>query len=477
MTRIEKIHIPTTTPEKPKKTLEKIDPEQAREELSVDILEKYSSSEFLNIARESRLQHITKPSKKSNEIQDQDIINFTFKFNNKTNSNLYLKTTAGQVLPTSVKEVNSNWITWKRNWLLGEFFSTNGQRLIIREDTVIKIQGVRTSEEIKIQEETIVSATEQYKTNPNYDLILESQKRWIAPNIAIHLFSSQIHKENASKRAIQIEEIITEFERTKDHFSNDYGPGYISENWELSKKFLAYYINQWYVAIDQKTEAIKELDISEDLLTEYNKKHRSAVFQGFRGMTELTDEEKQSLSDIPTSLVEKWKTEQFWLQLEPGSKETMQLFTLAAMTMKPWMSIEDAKLWWTNRELHRILSHESAGIVWRENYTLKNAGISGSEMKNRSLTRSDLDGNQLAHREFWVISTAVWLGQLTMSNEWYLPHGRASIWIPLEEAIGMLQYIRDRYGSPEIAGSVYGTIGDYQHPTKWLLHKTFSEWY
>jgi len=43
-----------------------------------------------------------------------------------------------------------------------------------------------------------------------------------------------------------------------------------------------------------------------------------------------------------------------------------------------------------------------------------------------------------------------------MSNEKYLPHGRNSIGIPLEEAIGMLQYIRSNYGNPTVAHTMYG---------------------
>ncbi len=456
---------------------EKMDIEKAKDNLSIDVLEKISNSEFLNIKRENRLQHITKPSKKSNEIQNGDSINFTFTFNNKINTNLYLKTTAGQVLPSTIKEVTSNGTTWSRNGLLGEFFSKNGQRLIIRENTTIQIQWTKTPEEIKIEEDTIVKSIEQYKTSPNYDLIFESQKRWISTDLAIALFSSQVNQENPSKKQVQIEEIITEFERTKDHFSNDFWPKEIFDKWELSKKFLAYYINQWHIPAEKKMEIIKSLDISEKLLTEYNKKHRALLFKWFRWMTELSEEEKKNLSDIPNSLIEKWKTEQFGMQISPWSKEAIQLFTLAAITMNPSLSIEEAKSWGMNSNLHRILSHESAGIVWRENYTLKEAHISGNEMKKRSIERKDLDGNQLANREFWVISTAVWLGQLTMSNEWYLPNGRASIGIPLEEAIGMLQYIRDRYGNPDIAGSVYRTIGHYTHPIKWYIEKNFREGY
>jgi hypothetical protein len=61
---------PTVT-KKPKENINLIsNPEKAKEELNADILETYSNAEFLNIARESRLQHITKPSKKSDNLKD-----------------------------------------------------------------------------------------------------------------------------------------------------------------------------------------------------------------------------------------------------------------------------------------------------------------------------------------------------------------------------------------------------------------------
>jgi SLT domain-containing protein len=63
---------------------------------------------------------------------------------------------------------------------------------------------------------------------------------------------------------------------------------------------------------------------------------------------------------------------------------------------------------------------------------------------------------------FGVKSTASGLGQLLLSNvDKYYPDGRNGIGDALNEAVGMLRYIHDRYGSPEVAGSVYGRIGKY----------------
>ena len=135
---------------------EKMDIEKAKDNLSIDVLEKISNSEFLNIKRENRLQHITKPAKKSNEIQNGDSINFTFTFNNKINTNLYLKTTAGQTLPPTVQELTANNTIWKRSSMLGEFFNSQGSRLIIHNNTQVICSKITSEEEIKNQEAKIV---------------------------------------------------------------------------------------------------------------------------------------------------------------------------------------------------------------------------------------------------------------------------------------------------------------------------------
>jgi SLT domain-containing protein len=49
------------------------------------------------------------------------------------------------------------------------------------------------------------------------------------------------------------------------------------------------------------------------------------------------------------------------------------------------------------------------------------------------------------------------MGQLLLRNvDRYYPDGRAGIGNPMSEAIGMLRYIQDRYGSPERAWAQYG---------------------
>lgn len=437
------------------------------EKLSDDILQKMSNREFLNIQRDTRLQHITEPSKKSSDINQWDDIIFTFQFNGKRNPNLFLKTTAWQVLPEKVQEVEFLWASWHRNGPLWEFFDKNGHRLIIRDATKIKISKIVSSEDISRTALAVENGIKDYRNDSNYELILEAAKRNIDPKIAIALFSQQI--KNSDNQKVTIEEFITEFERTKDYFSSDYPTRTISSGNIPSGEFLSYYLSEqkW----DNIQKIREELGIKDELSRNYSRKERAKAFQGFKKMEELTPAEKISLSDVSSETINLWKSECFGKKFVPGSKETQQLFTCAAIMA--WLPKE----WGTNENLHNILQNESAGIVGRANYTLTNSGISGQGLKYKAIENSNLAGKNIAS-VVGVSSTAVWLWQLTLSNEHYLPHGRSSIGIPLEEAIGMLRYMKDRYGSPDVAWSIYGKMWYYTHADTWKsIPKEFKEGY
>jgi SLT domain-containing protein len=54
-------------------------------------------------------------------------------------------------------------------------------------------------------------------------------------------------------------------------------------------------------------------------------------------------------------------------------------------------------------------------------------------------------------------SSASGLGQLLLANvDEHYPDGRAGIGDPLNEAAGMLSYIKKRYGNPDEAWRMYG---------------------
>jgi hypothetical protein len=50
-------------------------------------------------------------------------LNFTFTFDGKFNRELYIRTTAGQILPENVRTVTSGNVEYTRTGLNGEFFS------------------------------------------------------------------------------------------------------------------------------------------------------------------------------------------------------------------------------------------------------------------------------------------------------------------------------------------------------------------
>ena len=74
--------------------------------LSDDVLSTITNHEFLRSSREMRLKSLTNPKIDANTIKTGDEITFRFSFKNgEINQDLYLNTTAGQLLPPSVYQV------------------------------------------------------------------------------------------------------------------------------------------------------------------------------------------------------------------------------------------------------------------------------------------------------------------------------------------------------------------------------------
>lgn len=454
----------------PKETVNvvKKNPEWDMAELSTEVLGTLSNRDFLRVSRDSRLEHITKPIQKAWELKEGGSMTINFTFNGKFNTDLYRMTTAGQVMPEWVQMIEAYWTTWERSGLTGEFFNTQGNRLIIRQDTTLTIKKSLNWTELTMKNEEITKNLSPFAWNEHEDLIREWLKRGIPPDITLALFASWIPTStDPNGRKVMIEEKLTEFERTKDDFYDDYQQN--GHSWStIKREFLAYYINATKNDISQ-TE-IEKLGITAEVIKNFNRKERAKVYAWFKKMEELTPKEKEELGNIPTDILKGWQTESFGKQFVPGSKECQQLFTCAAIFS--WLPPE----WGTNESLHKILWNESNGVVGIANYTLRNAGISGEWLKTKA-TKLWLEWKNIAW-EIGVKSTAVWLGQLTLSNEHYMPNGRSSIGIPLEEAIAMLRYIEDRYGSPTVAWSVYGATGHYVHANNGKsMHKSFAEWY
>ncbi|NDK08654.1 hypothetical protein EOM39_05445 [Candidatus Gracilibacteria bacterium] len=181
------------------------------------------NKEFLKqFAKDQRLEKITKPPKEAKDVKSGDDIRFTFTFNanGKPNDNLLLKTTAGQVLPSEVKEVECEGEKYFRDGIEGEFFTLNNQRLIILEGTLIKIGNTRNSEEItKLTKENELKVAEYMKLNPNVDqrIVSEAINRGIDPKIAIVTFGELAKNTPKDDFGAILEDAFTEYDRIRDY--------------------------------------------------------------------------------------------------------------------------------------------------------------------------------------------------------------------------------------------------------------------
>jgi len=128
----------------------------------------------------------------------------------------------------------------------------------------------------------------------------------------------------------------------------------------------------------------------------------------------------------------------------PGSPQQVALFREAARVA----GVPES--WAESPGLQNILRRESNGQVGRPNYTY------GSRARDPSQWASIHD--ELKNGNITARSSATGLGQLLLSNvDRYYPNGRAGIGDPVQEAAGMMRYIKDRYGDPDNAWRLYGT--------------------
>lgn len=191
-------------------------------------LSKMTNKEFLSISKEDRLQYITTPEKSYNKLNQWEIITFNFSFINEEsneltkelNRDLYLKTTAGQVLPSNVKEVILWWETYTRENMNWEFFTPNNKRLIIHDWTAIKIWKIRNPEDTnKLTEKNQKIVDEFLKINPNSNslIVKEATKRWIDIRLALATFWQLVEKTPKEELNQVLEDAFTEYDRMRDY--------------------------------------------------------------------------------------------------------------------------------------------------------------------------------------------------------------------------------------------------------------------
>jgi len=156
-------------------------------------ISKMTNADILKLAPTERLPYITRDNKESSEVVSGVTLEFTFSSGGKLNRDLYMYTTAGQVLPNEVREVSSNGVSYIRQGLSGEFYNPDSQkRLTIHEWTGVTIEKVTNKEELKkITEENtekynrFVVAHEKYNWDAYKDIITTAIEKQIEPELFI----------------------------------------------------------------------------------------------------------------------------------------------------------------------------------------------------------------------------------------------------------------------------------------------------
>jgi len=130
-----------------------------------------------------------------------------------------------------------------------------------------------------------------------------------------------------------------------------------------------------------------------------------------------------------------------------GSKELTRLIknaSLEAGTPSDWI---------TSKDLQKLIFAESKGVVGAVNYKLK------AKEPDQKKALDAVRKNKGAKMVLGSTSSATGIGQMLQTNvDKYYPSGRDGIGDPMEEMIGMLKYIKARYGTPEKAWKQYNTV-------------------
>lgn len=421
----------------------------------INKMEKINSIDFLKINFDERLRLVTTKNIKSEDIINWKVneIEINFSFNWKFNRQLYARTTAWMILPEEVREVTVDWKIYKRTdkSLKWEFFNNKWERLIIKDETKIKISKLETRK--NLEQKYNINLDLSWYNEIDKEIITEANKRWVDFEIALKLFSKELSKiSNKELRLAVLEELFIDIDRRKWYYFSKFWQKAV-ENWRFSLWFLDY-IFEWN--FNSYSKIAEKLGYTEEQIKNFNNTRNKIHYENsnikFENITSL------NISREEIARIRQIK------RFTPWERDTIILFKIAA---KIWWLPES---WAENQNLHYILWKESEWMVWRLNYTIK--WLWTDRFKELVLSKPK------NRNPIWAKSTASWLGQLLLGNiDIYYPSWRNWIWDPIEEAIWFMRYIKERYGNPDIAKSIYWKIWHYNHPTKWRQYKWFREWY
>lgn len=174
-------------------------------ELSVnpDRINSISNIDFLSIPESERLQYITKNHIDVEKLIFWEVSNVEFNFDHDwdgvDNQNLFLLTTAWQVLPETVREIVSDGVSYTRLWLNWEFFDENWIRLKIYTGTKLEISKLWDSSDInelknKNREKVsnFISENPEYSEKKYKEVINEAIEKWLEPKLFIWVVSRRV---------------------------------------------------------------------------------------------------------------------------------------------------------------------------------------------------------------------------------------------------------------------------------------------
>jgi len=324
-------------------------PVEQIEKLSQEKLQTIKYSEFLNINKDNRLQHITFDNNKSSELREWDSIKFNFTFDWVYNKELWSKTTAWQVLPQTVRNVVSWGSEYNRSWLKWEFFNEHGSRLIINQDTELEIWKILTQEQLSdLQEEnkkTIDLLLENNKYKWNEDIVKEAVYRDIDVDFAVSIFWEKVLwlSQESSHRKIILEDIFTDFDRlkgginlTKDEFYSEWK----YHDWFVLRLLRKVY-KDWY-----ENKAI-EYWISEEKIEEFKSRKNTPDYLSDFQIQEIVNFAPQYIVNLVKNYFPEDETENaliicFW---ESSFKSNRDEATNINLNYYDWRYIETTDQW------------------------------------------------------------------------------------------------------------------------------------
>lgn len=157
------------------------------------------------------------------------------------------------------------------------------------------------------------------------------------------------------------------------------------------------------------------------------------------------------------------------VRFKPGSVEQFELFT-SAITKFGGGKIPNE--WASDPNLSNLLSREPSagrdgggfayvGIPNLASFGALSADPDSWDLARQKVINGDISG-LIPVDDAGRVSTAIGLGQMIVSNvKTFYPSGTAGIGNPEEESIGMLRYIKSRYGDPATAWAYWKAHGSY----------------